>query len=221
MKLTNVIKLVIRLIYDQVLNCIRYDLHCLDPPIVTSGMLDKYGLDNYAKKLSFWKTVETIVSKYNGIILFKGKFGLFKLVLNHNVEEVHRIEGSDVYIDSLDCNYVKCTITPRSHTLRIYLEGVYGERVILRMNIITLLKIAIAENPYFRECLDEFVADPLEYKAIMRISNCALSIITKHKNIYDILFNKHARDITDILKYSSILKKYIEQLNITKDGNNK
>ncbi|MEM1526780.1 MAG: hypothetical protein QW775_03580 [Ignisphaera sp.] len=209
MKVLDVVKIIINSTYVQTLNCIRYDLHCLDPPSVTSGMLDRYGIETYAKKLSFWKTVDIIISKYNNIALFKGRFGVFELSLNHDIEEVYKVENSDIYVDSLDCNYLNCVATPRSHTLRIYLEGMYGERVILRINIVTLLKLAIVENPYFRECLDEFVVNPLSLETITRLANCALGILSKHKSIYELLFSKHAKNATDVLKHSPFLKKYL------------
>jgi hypothetical protein len=209
MKILDVAKIIIRTTYDQVMNCVRYYLHCLDPPSTTSGMLDRYGLDTYAKKLSFWRSVDTIISKYNNVKLFKGKFGDFKLVMVHAIEEVYKVENSDIYVDPLDCNYLKCVATPRSHTLRIYLEGVYSERVILRINIVTLLKIAISENPYFRECLEEFVENPVSVDVIMKLANCSLSVLSKHRSIYEMLFNKHAKNVLDVLKHSPIVWKYI------------
>ncbi|MEM1645602.1 MAG: hypothetical protein QXL96_07020 [Ignisphaera sp.] len=219
MKVLDAVKIIISSTYAQTLNCIRYDLHCLDPPSITSGMLDRYGIETYAKKLSFWKIVDTIISRYNNLTLFKGRFGVFKLVLNHDIEEVFKVENSDIYVDSLDCNYLSCVATPRSHTLRIYLEGMYGERVILRMNIVTLLKLAIVENPYFRECLDEFVANPLSIETITRLANCSLGILAKHKSIYELLFSKHTKNAKDILKYSPLLKKYLLQETDEEGGN--
>jgi len=211
MKVLDVVKLIIRATYDQVMNCIRYYLHCLDPPSTTSGMLDRYGLDTYAKKLSFWKTVDNIISKYNNVELFKGKFGDFRLVMVHAIEEAYKVENSDIYIDPLDCSYIKCTATPRSHTLRIYLEGIYSERVILRINIVTLLKLAITENPYFRECFEEFVENPTSTEVIMKLANCSLSVLSKHKSLYEILFNKHTKNVLDILKRSPIARRYISK----------
>lgn len=221
MKLIDAVRIIIHATYSQTLNCIKYNLHCLDPPSVVSGMLDHYGLDNYTKKLSFWKAVDTIVSKYNGVVIFKSRFGLFKLVINHSIEEVYRVENSDIYLDILDCSYMKCVATPRSHTLRIYLEGEYSKRVILRMNIITLLKIAIYENPYFRECLEEFVADPLSPKAMLKIANCAMDVVARHRNIYGLLFSRHAKDAVEALRYSPLLKKYLDVLkNLQKQNTN-
>lgn len=211
-KLSDVLMIVIRSTYDQVLNCLRYDLHCMDPPILTSGMLDRYGLNNYAKKISFWKSIDNIISRYNEVILYKSRFGLFKIILSHCVEEVYKIENSDVYIDTLDCNYAKCATIPRSHVLRVYLEGYYNERIILRINIITLLKLAVSENPYFRECLEDFVSNPLSFQSTTKIMNCSLSIIEKHRNLYDLLFNKQTKDILDIVRHSPIVKKYLETI---------
>lgn len=209
MRLSDVVRIIVRATYDQVLNCVRYDLHCLDPPILTSGMLDHYGFNNYAKKLSFWKTVDIVISKYNGIVLFKGRFGLFKLILSHDIEEVYRVENSNIYLDALDCNYLRCITTPRSHTLRVYLEGTYGERTILRINIVMLLKIAVMENPYFRECLEEFASNPLIVETILRMANCAMSVITRHRSIYELLFDRHTKDVLDVLKHSPLLRKYL------------
>ncbi|MEM1720626.1 MAG: hypothetical protein QXD57_03055 [Ignisphaera sp.] len=210
MKMLDAIIIIIQSIYEQVLNCLRYDLHCMDPPIITSGLLDKYGIDKYPKKLSFWKIIDYIISRYNEVVIFRSRFGLFKLYLSHDIEEIYRIENSDIYVDALDCNYIKCTMVPRSHVLRIYLEGMYNERVVLRINIVTLLKLAIVENPYFRECLEDFVSDPMSLTSIMKIVNCSTSIIMKHKNIYNLLFNKHLKTALDVIKYSPLLRKYIE-----------
>lgn len=210
MKTSDVARIIIKAVYDQVLNCIRYDLHCLDPPCITSGMLEKYGFNSYVRKMSFWRSIDEIAARFNNIVVFKGKFGLFKLILSHDVEEVYRIEDGDVYVDVLDCNYIKCSITPRSHVLRIYLEGVYGGRVILRINLVTLLKMAIAENPYFRECLDKFVGNPLEPRSILYVAQCALSIITRHRSIYKLLFDKRSANTLDILRHSPILREYIK-----------
>jgi len=209
MKIQEAIGIIIRSTYDQVLNCLRYELHCLDPPSVTSGMLDKYGVESYAKKLSFWRTVDNIISRYDNTVLFKGKFGVFRLAIVHEIEEVYRVENEDIYVDPLDCDYLSCSATPRSHSLRIYLEGVYSERVILRINIITLLKMAVAEAPYYRECLEEFVEDPLSLGKVLKLANCSLSVLTRHRAIYDILFNKKPGSGLDILRHSPILRRYV------------
>jgi hypothetical protein len=209
MKLIDVVRIIIKAIYDQVTNCLRYNLHCMDPPCITSGMLDRFGLHNYSSKMSFWKAVEEIIEKYNNVELFKSRFGLFRLAFHHDIEEVYRISGTDVYIDVLDCDIVKCDITPRSHVLRVYLEGMYGNRITLRINIIMLIKMAIYENPYFRECLEGFVQNPFQQQTITTLLQCILAILYKHKSIFDMLFVKRPKDVNEVLKKSSLLRRYL------------
>jgi len=208
-KIADVVKVVIRAIYDQVMNCVKFDLHCLDPPCLTSGMLDSYGLHNYSTKMNFWKTVEEIARKYNNIELFKSKFGLFRLVFHHTIEEVYRVDGTSIYVDMLDCDIVKCSTTPRSHILRIYLEGVYGDRVILRINVVTLAKMAIYENPYFKDCLENFTQNPFQQQSVFTLTQCVLVILYRHKSIFDLLFVKRPKDVSEIIKRSPLVKKYV------------
>jgi len=208
-KIADVVKVVIRAIYDQVMNCVKFDLHCLDPPCLTSGMLDSYRLHNYSTKMNFWKTVEEIARKYNNIELFKSKFGLFRLVFHHTIEEVYRVDGTSVYVDMLDCDIVKCSTTPRSHALRIYLEGVYGDRVILRINVVTLAKMAIYENPYFKDCLENFAQNPFQQQSVFTLVQCVLVILYRHKSIFDLLFVKRPKDVSEIIKRSPLVKKYV------------
>uniref|UniRef100_A0A7J2U3V5 Uncharacterized protein n=1 Tax=Ignisphaera aggregans TaxID=334771 RepID=A0A7J2U3V5_9CREN len=208
-KIAEAVEIIIRGVYDQVMNCVRHDLHCLDPPCLTSGMLDLYKIHNYSTKINFWKAVEEIVRRYNNVELFKSRFGLFRLVFHHGIEEVYRVNGANIYVDVLDCDTAKCSVTPRSHVLRIYLEGVYNNRVILRMNIVTLIKIAIYENPYFRDCVENFAQNPFEQQTVFSLAQCTLAILFKHKSIFDLLFTKMPKDINEIVKRSPILKKYI------------
>lgn len=198
--------LVVKAINNQVSNCLRYNLNCLDPPCITSGQLDVYGLRNYSTKASFWRSIDSIASKYNGITIFKGRFGVFKLFLVHSIENAYKIENTSIYVDPLDCEYVNCIGVPKIHSLRLYLEGSYSNRVILRMNIVTLLKLAITENPYFKECLERFAEEPFNEKRIVHIAGCSLGILSKHRSIYDILFNRYPKSISDALRRIPILK---------------
>lgn len=210
MKIDEVMVIVVRAVSDQVSNCLRYNLNCLDPPCITSGQLDGYGLRNYSSKASFWRAVDSIVSRYNGITVFRGRFGVFKLLLVHSIEEVYRVENTPIYVDSLDCEYVNCTTVPKTHSLRIYLEGSYSNRVIFRMNIVTLLKLAIAENPYFKECLERFAENPFDRGRLIHIASCSLSVLSKHRSIYDVLFNRYPKDITEVLRRVPALRRIIE-----------
>lgn len=202
--------IIVKAICDQVSNCLRYNLNCLDPPCITSGQLDVYGLKNYSTKASFWRNVDLIASKYNGITIFRGRFGVFKLFLNHGIENAYKIENTSVYVDPLDCEYVSCVGIPKTHSLRVYLEGSYSDRVILRINIVTLLKLAVIENPYFRDCLERFAEDPFNEKSLIHIASCSLSVLSKHRSIYDILFNRYPKSISDALKRIPILRSYVK-----------
>uniref|UniRef100_A0A7C5XGK1 Uncharacterized protein n=1 Tax=Ignisphaera aggregans TaxID=334771 RepID=A0A7C5XGK1_9CREN len=206
MKVYDAITLIIKAVNDQVSNCLRYNLNCLDPPCITSGQLDSYGLKSYSSKASFWRAIESIVSKYNGVVVFRGRFGVFKLLIVHSIEESYRIENTSIYVDSLDCEYVNCSIVPKTHSLRIYLEGSYSDRVIFRMNIITLLKLAISENPYFRECLERFSEEPFKESNIIHIASCSLGVLSKHRIIYDILFNRYPKNIIEVLRHIPVLR---------------
>ncbi|MCI4436010.1 MAG: hypothetical protein JHC33_04275 [Ignisphaera sp.] len=208
MRFDEVVKIIIRATFDQVMNCLRYNLYCLDPPTITSGMLDAYGIHNYVTKTSFWKTVEEMVKKYNNTVLFKGEFGAFRFVFSHVIEEVYKVEGTDIYVDVLDCSNIKCDVVPRSHALYVYIEGEYNNRVILRLNVVTLLKLAIYENPYFRDCLEQFVQDPFSMDKIVEIAQCSYSILTKHRSIFDAIFGQRHKDLEHIIRRSPLLKKY-------------
>lgn len=210
LKLNKIVAIVVKAIDNQVGNCLRYNLHCLDPPCITSGQLDSYGLKNYSAKASFWRAVDSVASRYNGVVIFRGRFGVFKLLLIHNIEEVYRIENTMVYVDPLDCEYLNCTAIPKTHSLRIYIEGSYSNRVIFRMNIVTLLKLAITENPYFKDCLERFAEKPFSEENILHIASCSLGVLSKHRSIYDILFNRYPRNIAEALRHIPILRSIVK-----------
>ncbi len=212
MKLNEIVILLIKAITNQVDNCLKYNLNCLDPPCITSGQLNVYGLKNYSTKASFWRNIDSIASRYNGITIFKGRFGVFKLFLVHSIEEVYRVENTLIYVDPLDCEYVNCIAVPRTHSLRIYLEGSYSSRVILKVNIVTLLKLAITENPYFKECLERFAEEPFSKERVIHIASCSLSVLSKHRSIYDVVFNRYPKNISEVLRHIPILKNLYKEL---------
>ncbi|ADM28610.1 hypothetical protein Igag_1813 [Ignisphaera aggregans DSM 17230] len=207
MNIKNIVQIIIRGIYDQTMNCITYDLHCLDPPSLTSGMLDFYGIKSFSSKNSFWKNIDIFIGRYNNSIIYRGRFGEFKIVLDHSIDEIFRIENTNIYVDALDCESLNCKPVPRSHILRVYLEGRYSNRIILKINIVTLLRMAINENPYFGKCLEEFIQNPFEVKNILHIASCSMLVLSKHRSIYDILFNRTPKNIAEILRHSPLLRK--------------
>jgi len=217
-KIPDVAKIIIKGFYDQVMNCVKYNLHCLDPPCLTAGMLDQYGISNYSAKTSFWKAVDNIISKYNGVEIFRSRFGSFKLVFYHNIEEIYRIENSNIYVDVLDCDIVECDITPRSHVLRIYLEGEYSNRVVLRINVVTLAKLAVFENPYFKDCLELFAIDPFSLSSIISLTKCIAVTLHRHQSIFSILFNRKPKDVVDIVKRSPLIKKFVDVHTVFGEG---
>ncbi|MEL9940876.1 MAG: hypothetical protein QXH86_07670 [Ignisphaera sp.] len=210
MKVSDVVKIAARGVYDQTINCVKYNLRCLDPPCLTSGMLDSYGLHNYSAKTSFWRAVENIISKYNGVEIYRSKFGSFKLFLHHGIEEAYRIENTNIYVDALDCDLVNCGITPRSHVLRVYLEGAYSDRVVLKINVVTMAKIAISENPYFKDCLEVFASDPLSPASILTLTKCIAATLYRHQRIYEILFAKKPRSAMDIIRQSPLIRRFAD-----------
>lgn len=210
MKVADAVKIIVKGFYDQVMNCVKYNLRCLDPPCLTSGMLDAYGIHNYSAKTSFWRVVENIVDRYNGVEIFRSRFGSFKIALHHDIEETYRIENTNIYIDLLDCDIGNCSITPRSHVLRIYLEGAYSNRVVLRINVVTLAKLAIFENPYFKDCLETFASDPFSPASINTLAKCIAATLYKHQSIYDILFAKKPKSVVDIVKQSPLIRRFTD-----------
>lgn len=209
MELKKVVQYIVRGIRDQVNNCVDLNLHCLDPPSITSGLLDSYGLRSYSAKAGFWRGVDLLISRYSPLHIFKSRFGNFYLVLNHTIEEVYRVEGAEAYVDRLDCDYVECTTIPRSHVMRTYLEGYYDNRVVLRMNLVCVLKIALSENPYFRRCLDSFAENPFSPTSMCNIAKCVLALLYKHRTLYALLFRKELKSFAEVARFSPLLKRIL------------
>lgn len=124
--------------------CTNYNLDCRDPPLATTRLLYSMGYSQYLIR-SMWKALQ---SSPGTPVLYKYRNATFNLMVKTSIEAVCSISynGLIIPLDAMDAIKIKrgghlCHFTPRSHTVRIYLNGNVLEHVEIRINIIRLLTL--------------------------------------------------------------------------------
>ncbi len=206
MDLELIANIIARAVRDQVKVCIEYDLKCIDPPALTSGMLKRYGIRSDHAIVGFWRKLVKVLSRCGRVRIYQSKYMAFDLVFIHSVEDVYRLVDEDAYVDPIDCEHRRCVVAPHSHTLRIYLEGMYGTRLDLKLNLISVLRIVLAREPRFVYCLDKYVQSPISSESIVKMAMCILSLATKYRNALVRVLDKVPSNIETLAMLSPVLR---------------
>ena len=208
--MNNVVRIIVCALRDQVRNCLKYGLRCLDPPVLTSGMLRRYGIKSDHTIVNFWHRVQTIVSRFEHLEIYRSRHMVFALYMQHSLEDAYKLVDLDIYVDPIDCEHRQCLVAPHSHVLRIYFVGNYSN-LNLKINVISLLKLVSVKEPRFLTCLDRLAQDPLSEDNIIRVSLCVLSILNKYRTFLARFIEKVPNTLTNLINLSPLLRSSIRR----------
>ncbi len=212
MDVVAIVKIVARGVVEQSIKCVESRAKCIDPPALTSGMLKRFGLHSEHTILNFWRNLDKLLSKSNRLCIYRSRHMDFYLTLLHRMEEVYYAQDIDMYVDPLDCENRVCTSAPHAHTLKVYIEGKYGNRTEINFNVVRVLSIAISRDKKMRECLEDFAENPLSVTNIVRVSRCIHRIMKENKGILERILEKVPEDLQSFLNLSPILRRVIRAL---------
>jgi len=215
MNINEVLKMVIRSLVDQAKACIEYDLKCIDPPVLTSGMLRYYGIHSDHTIASFWKTLDKLIAMYKDLELYRSKYMNFKFVLQHRVDDAYRIANTNIYVDPIDCSTRKCVVAPHTHVLKIYIKGFYEDKAIVELNVIGILKIVLHYEPILIECLSKFVENPFSTNSVLKLVNCIYNIVLRHREVLSELLDTIPTSLDSFIKRSPLLRHIVKHLDIS------
>ncbi len=212
MDVVTLIKMVARGIVDQSVKCVEVGAKCIDPPSLTSGMLRRYGLHSEHTILNFWRNLDKLISRFGRICIYRSRHMDFYLTMLHRLEEVYYAHDIDMYVDPLDCEEHECTSAPHTHTLKVYIEGRYGDRTEISLNLVYLLSIAIARDREFKRCLEDFASNPTSVPSIVRIARCVHRLMMENRGVLERILEKVPEDIGSFFNLSPVLRRLAKAL---------
>jgi len=212
MDVVTLLKVVARGVVDQSIKCAEVHAKCIDPPALTSGMLRKYGMHSEHTILNFWRSLDRLLSRGGRVSIYRSRHMDFCLLLLHRMEEVYYAQDIDMYVDPLDCDTHQCTSAPHTHTLKVYIEGRYGDRTEISLNVVHVLSIAIAREPSFRKCLEDFAENPLSIPKLLKISRCIHDMMKKNRGVLEKILEKVPDDLHSFLNLSPLLRRIVKSV---------
>ncbi len=212
MELKDVLRIVVRAVYEQSLTCIEHGLLCLDPPVLTSGMLKRYGIRSDHVILNFWKAVDRIITTHRTVPIYRSRYIDFEIQFQHRIEEVYKLSDLGMYVDPAECMERNCIAVPHAHVLKVYLEGKYGGYLALRLNVVTLIKIVSHYEPKFMLCLHDFSENPLSLDKLVKFAECVYSLFTRHRSMLQNLLDRLPESFEGFLNLSPLLRHALRRI---------
>jgi len=206
--------LILRGIDNQCVTCARFNLWCIDPPALTSGMIKRFaGLSDHAIE-TFWKFVDSTLRPKLPIKIFKIDDVIFLLAMEHMKTHIRYSRKYNVYLDDIDCfinEDLECIEVPISHVMKVYLVGSYGEEVKIKLNVVFILKTLYKYSPRLYNNLMNSIKS-LIYNGTSSISDlisCIIKILMRYRGILRELVGPLPLNKKAILNSSPVLRKLL------------
>jgi hypothetical protein len=187
--------------------CARLNIHCRDPPAVTTSTLYGLGYNQYQVR-SFWEWARE--SSPMEATLYQSRGALFRIVAIHSTGALREYPCSDgikIPLDELDSRRLYYEYAPNAHKLYIYVEGGYGG-VGLKVNVERLMSILARVD----ETLLNTLANAIVKEAWGRTSESDLeehvwALINKWRDALSMILPSVPHNRESMTKYMPLLRR--------------
>lgn len=185
--------------------CRERGLRCRDPPLATSRLLSRIGLNQYQAR-AFWSDAREASGREYVIYRYRG--ASFSLGLSVVESELLHIDGW-LPADYFDCRLMgdACSRSPRGKALYAYVSGfIAGGR--LRVNSVNLLRILDMTVPGLVDELLDGVSDVIWGRGHERLVNAVLK--ATGLDSIRIVLPATPEDVEDLLSLSPLLARLLK-----------
>lgn len=185
--------------------CRERGLRCRDPPLATSRLLSRIGLNQYQER-AFWSDVEGVSgSKY---VIYRYRRASFSLSLSVVSAELLHIDGW-LPVDYFDCRLLgeACSRSPRGKALYAYVSGsIVGGS--LKVNALNLLRILDMTAPGLIDELLDGVNDAIWGRGHERLVGAVLKAMKM--NSIKMVLPVIPEDVERLLSLSPLLARLLK-----------